>query len=238
MFSDKSAKFLGGRKTQPMKQILHAKYIAVVLALAFASVAITAEAGVVTLATPFTINQNYGIKFLNFNGATLTGSDSAGANSVALQHVYGNLLLGSGGTSVYAASSGNPVTFSNGSVVSASSTAFNSSYASYNSISTASISYFVFAFYNNQGVNSTPGVNPNNDFIANSKLAWVAFSRTGSDLTVEAAQVNTVAGASITVGGGAAVPEIDPATGCSALSIVAGALALIEQRRRRAEFVA
>jgi hypothetical protein len=36
----------------------------------------------------------------------------------------------------------------------------------------------------------------------------------------------------------AAVPEIDPATGCSALSLVAGVLAMIEQRRRRATLVA
>jgi hypothetical protein len=37
---------------------------------------------------------------------------------------------------------------------------------------------------------------------------------------------------------GTAVPEIDPATGGSALSIVAGVLAMIEQRRRRATLVA
>lgn len=36
----------------------------------------------------------------------------------------------------------------------------------------------------------------------------------------------------------AAVPEIDPATGGSALSLVAGVLAIIEQRRRRAMLVA
>ena len=35
-----------------------------------------------------------------------------------------------------------------------------------------------------------------------------------------------------------AVPEIDPATGGSALSLVAGVLAMIEQRRRRAMLVA
>jgi hypothetical protein len=35
-----------------------------------------------------------------------------------------------------------------------------------------------------------------------------------------------------------AVPEIDPATGGSALSLVAGVLAMIEQRRRRATLVA
>ncbi len=38
--------------------------------------------------------------------------------------------------------------------------------------------------------------------------------------------------------GGGAVPEIDPATGGSALSLVAGVLAIIEQRRRRAMLVA
>ena len=36
----------------------------------------------------------------------------------------------------------------------------------------------------------------------------------------------------------AAVPEIDPATGSSALSLLAGVLAMIEQRRRRATLVA
>jgi hypothetical protein len=36
----------------------------------------------------------------------------------------------------------------------------------------------------------------------------------------------------------ATVPEIDPATGSSALSLVAGVLAMIEQRRRRATLVA
>ena len=36
----------------------------------------------------------------------------------------------------------------------------------------------------------------------------------------------------------AAVPEIDPATGGSALSLVAGVLAMIEQRRRRSTLVA
>ena len=34
------------------------------------------------------------------------------------------------------------------------------------------------------------------------------------------------------------VPEIDPGTGSSALSVVAGVLAMIEQRRRRATLVA
>ena len=36
----------------------------------------------------------------------------------------------------------------------------------------------------------------------------------------------------------APVPEIDPATGGSALSLIAGVLAMIDQRRRRATLVA
>ncbi|MEN9667559.1 MAG: hypothetical protein RLZZ326_3922 [Planctomycetota bacterium] len=40
---------------------------------------------------------------------------------------------------------------------------------------------------------------------------------------------------SFTSSGGGAVPEIDPATGSSALALVAGVLAMIEQRRRRAK---
>jgi len=50
--------------------------------------------------------------------------------------------------------------------------------------------------------------------------------------------VNTVAGGSIAVGeyvapSTSSVPEIDPATTGSALSLVGGALAMIEQRRRQ-----
>jgi len=37
----------------------------------------------------------------------------------------------------------------------------------------------------------------------------------------------------LTVPTASSVPEIDPATGASALSLVAGVLAMIEQRRRR-----
>jgi hypothetical protein len=42
----------------------------------------------------------------------------------------------------------------------------------------------------------------------------------------------------LSIGTIAAVPEIDPATSVSALSLVAGVLAMIEQRRRRATLVA
>jgi len=80
--------------------------------------------------------------------------------------------------------------------------------------------------------------NPDNAFIAGSNLAWIAVSRVGGDITVEAAGINTVAGGSIVVGEVGSVPEIDPATGSSALSLLAGVLAMIEQRRRRATLVA
>lgn len=46
------------------------------------------------------------------------------------------------------------------------------------------------------------------------------------------------AGRTVTLNVTSAVPEIDPATGSSVLSLVAGVLALIEQRRRRATLVA
>ena len=54
-----------------------------------------------------------------------------------------------------------------------------------------------------------------------------------SDSTVYAATPGGLSIATI-----ASVPEIDPATGGSALSLVAGVLAMIEQRRRRATLVA
>ena len=47
-----------------------------------------------------------------------------------------------------------------------------------------------------------------------------------------------VDGSAWVLGTTSAVPEIDPATGSSALSLVAGVLAMIEQRRRRAMLVA
>lgn len=47
-----------------------------------------------------------------------------------------------------------------------------------------------------------------------------------------------IVGGAWTLGTASAVPEIDPATGGSALSLVAGVLAMIEQRRRRAALVA
>jgi len=47
-----------------------------------------------------------------------------------------------------------------------------------------------------------------------------------------------VDGSAWVLGTTSAVPEIDPATGGSALSLVAGVLAMIEQRRRRATLVA
>ena len=48
----------------------------------------------------------------------------------------------------------------------------------------------------------------------------------------------TTSGGGWIIGSVFPVPEIDPATGSSALSLVAGVLAMIEQRRRRAMLVA
>jgi hypothetical protein len=52
-------------------------------------------------------------------------------------------------------------------------------------------------------------------------------------------QFSPIVGGAWTLGtASSAVPEIDPAAGSSALSLVAGMLAMIEQRRRRAALVA
>jgi len=51
-------------------------------------------------------------------------------------------------------------------------------------------------------------------------------------------QFSPIVGGAWTLGtASSAVPEIDPAAGSSALSLVAGMLAMIEQRRRRAAVV-
>jgi len=52
-------------------------------------------------------------------------------------------------------------------------------------------------------------------------------------LTDGADELNSIGSMSAVPAGGGSVPEIDPATGSSALSLVAGVLALVEQRRRR-----
>ena len=70
---------------------------------------------------------------------------------------------------------------------------------------------------------------------------WVAVTLTGTSLTFGDAAVETTINTPILAGAlpsPSAVPEIDPATGGSALSLVAGVLAMIEQRRRRAAIVA
>ena len=231
------------QKPIPMKTIIFAKYLAVVLAAGLTSFTGTAEAAIVSLDAPFTITQNYGKKYLNFDGTSLTGSDSRGSNSATLMDIYGNFYFTDTTTfSNYAYDSINnvPLRFSYGDIVSALTTDFT--YANIStSPSDSSLTYFVVGFYNNANVNSFPESNPpnpNNDFIATSNLAWLAVSRSGGDITVEAAGVNTVAGGSIAVGeyvapSTSSVPEIDPATGGSALSLVAGVLAMIEQRRRR-----
>lgn len=74
-------------------------------------------------------------------------------------------------------------------------------------------------------------------------FSWTSFAHTtlsGLGLIPGSATYSWGSGAtadSLTVNI-AAVPEIDPAMGSSALSLVAGVLAIIERRRRRAMLVA
>lgn len=67
-----------------MERSVFAKYFAVVLAAGLASFAGTVEAGIVSLATPFTLDQNYGLKYLTFGGTSLTAADTQGANGISL----------------------------------------------------------------------------------------------------------------------------------------------------------
>ena len=62
----------------------------------------------------------------------------------------------------------------------------------------------------------------------------------GNSILWDTDQFSPIVGGSWTLGTAASsgVPEIDPAAGSSALSLVAGMLAMIEQRRRRAALVA
>ena len=68
---------------------------------------------------------------------------------------------------------------------------------------------------------------------------WLYTNPPGSDVASNPYRLFAVSPELIAgVGPVAPVPEIDPATGSSALSLVAGVLAMIEQRRRRATLVA
>ena len=55
-----------------MKTTIFAKYLAVVLAAGLALFTGTAEAAIVSLDAPFTISGSYGVKYLNFDGSSLT----------------------------------------------------------------------------------------------------------------------------------------------------------------------
>jgi hypothetical protein len=224
-----------------MKTVIFAKYLAVVLAAGLASFAGTAEADIVSLTAPFTISQNYGKKYLNFDGTSLTGSDSRGANSVTMMDIYSNLTFTDTITNsnyAYNAGTNAPLRFSYGDVVSAANTDFT--YANISTVpSDSALTYFVVGFYNNVDVDSRPQStppNPNDAFIAGSNLAWLAVSRSGGDITVESAGINTVAGGSIAVGeyvapSPSSVPEIDPNSLGSVLALVLGSLGLLERRR-------
>jgi|GEM_PF-1649797 len=79
---------------------------------------------------------------------------------------------------------------------------------------------------------------PNVPFLSTNPSLLIGLIDSGdpsNDRIYDGSQFQFTLGA---VGTPAGVPEIDPATGGSALSLVAGVLAMIEQRRRRATLVA
>jgi len=135
-----------------MKTTIFAICLAVVLAAGLASFAGTAEAAIVSLDAPITLAPNFGSKYLNFDGTSLTSSDSQGANSAQIQNAYGNLrFFITAATTNYAAAydtnaNGAFLTFSVNDVVSASSTNF---YSNFQQSSFPGINYYVLGFYNN-----------------------------------------------------------------------------------------
>jgi hypothetical protein len=62
---------------------------------------------------------------------------------------------------------------------------------------------------------------------------WVDVQFLGNSTRFGMAAVETTLNTSILAGQTSAVPEIDPASAGSAMSLVAGVLAMVEQRRRR-----
>jgi hypothetical protein len=223
-----------------MKTTIFAKYLAVVLAAGLASFAGTAAADIVSLDAPFTMSGSYGTKYLNFNGTSLTGSNSRGPNSATMQAYWGNLYFSDGSTASNYAYNGTiaNLTFSYGNVVSAVNTDFSFSYVDTAPSDSPGVTYYVVGFYDNAEASSQPSLSaPNDAFIANSNLAWLAVSRNNNgDVTVEAAGINTVAGGSIAVGkyvppSPSSVPEIDPNSVGSVLALVLGKLGLLERRR-------
>jgi hypothetical protein len=228
---------LAAAKRPSFAILLVPKYLAVVLAAGLASFAGTAEAAIVSLGAPFTVGQNFGRKYLNFDGTSLTGSDSRGSNSATFMDVYSNFYFTDTTTSsnyAYNAGTNAPLRFNYGDVVSAATTDFT--YANNSTVpSDSGLTYFVVGFYNNADVTSFPNTSPNNAFIAGSNLAWLAVSRTvgGGDITVEAAGVNTVAGGSIAVGEYVA-PVPEPSTYAMALAgLACGGYSMFRRRRAR-----
>ena len=216
--------------------LLVPKLLTVVLSVGLASFSGNAEAGIVSLGAPFTLGQNYGRKYLNFDGTSLTGSDSRGSNSATMQNIYSNFRLSDAITNsnyAYNTITNAALEFNYGDVVSAATTDFTYGYNSPSVPSASGLTYFVVGFYNNVDVTSFPNTSPNNAFIAGSNLAWLAVSRSGGDITVEAAGINTVAGGSIAVGEYVA-PVPEPSTVAMALAgLACGGYSLFRSRRVR-----
>ena len=210
---------------------LSLKYFAAVLATGLTACAGIARADIVPLNAAFTLNANYGSRYLNFDGTSLTAANSPGANSIRIENANGQINFSVPGIflSNYATDTTNDtfLTFGQGDFVSAASTTFQSGFMQR---PLSSPFYYVLGFYSNAGISSSPTV-PNADFITNSNLAWLKMVYSdGNTVLAEAAGINTVAGGSITVG--TFVPE--PSTCAMALAgLACGGYSLFRGRRSR-----
>ena len=216
------------RLPNPVKKIIFAELLMVVIAVGLTSFAGTAEAEILSLSAPFTVG-SFETKYLNFDGTSLTVG-TKGSNSVAIGNFFVNVdfydvtINAVGANYAFDSSTSSIKTFSPGDVVSAASTDFISNDKTLLPSDSAP-TYFVVGFYNNVYVTSLPTASsPDAGFVDNSNLAWVAIIRNGTNLIVQDAAVNTVAGAAITV------PE--PSTYAMALAgLACGGYAMVRRRR-------
>lgn len=225
---------LAAGKRPSFANLLVPKLLAVVLAAGLAIFAGTAEAAIVSLDAPFTMSDNYGLKYLNFDGTSLTAANSQGANSIRIENANGQINFGVPGFLLgnYATDTTNNtfLTFSQGDFVSAASTTFQSDFMQ---LPLSSPFYYVLGFYSNAGISSSP-TEPNADFITNSNLAWLKMVYSdGNTVRVEEAGINTVAGGPIAVGEFVA-PVPEPSTYAMALAgLACGGYSLFRRRRAR-----
>ena len=174
------------------------------------------------------------------SGFNIEGVNAGGQNNASIQNfpISGGGTLGirygvRGGSNLYFATNGtnaSPSNFSGGVSIGSSFTgtwATNFSPTSY------------FKYYGdispNFGANSYLGFRT-----AQGNYGWMEATWDGTDFQFYSAAYEDVVGASIVAGatGSVAVPEIDPSGLASALSLVMGSAAMLEQRRRKRAAVA